>query len=198
MLTQRFISRDVLVCNCGFRQISQFFLQAAGQNRQTHNFNETNVFLLDMVLICMGMEHAHRMLLCGNVATQHQIQLIVFPFAAGNGGDGIMRLTIGESNDADAFVGIATPSLQNLVCQVCDSCRITALQTNDAHGPFDDTGFDILKTLKCKRLLDRSSFHSEGIMAALEVLMAQNRAAHDGQIRIGAYEIMGKYRHEVQ
>ena len=55
----------------------------------------------DVMQLCMGMEHAQRMLRVVIVA-QHQIQLILAVPHPGNGGDGVMWLAVGLGKD-EAF-----------------------------------------------------------------------------------------------
>src|SRR5699024_7967147 len=76
--------------------------------------------------------------------------------------------------------------------------RVLAGQTDDAHGPLDDTGRNILVTGKGNFLLNFSGFHGKGVMTSLEVLVAQDRATDNGQVCIGAYKVVGEYPHKVQ
>ena len=57
MLAENFISGDIRSGYDSLCQCSQLTLQTAGKNCQTHYLNEADVLLLDVVLVCMGMEH---------------------------------------------------------------------------------------------------------------------------------------------
>ncbi len=69
----------------GLLQQLSFRQQPGRQNGQTHHLDESDVFLLHMVVLGMGMEQPQRMLFGGTVVAQHQIQLIVLSPAAGKG-----------------------------------------------------------------------------------------------------------------
>ena len=85
-------------------QLGHFLLQAAGQNGQTHDLDEADIFLFDMVQFCVRVEHAQRVLLGGDVIAQHQIQLIFAVPHPGDGGDGVVRLAVGLGKDEARFV----------------------------------------------------------------------------------------------
>ena len=67
---------------------------------------------------------------------------------------------------------------------------VFALQTDNRHWPFYNTGFHILISRYRKRRFDLCSLHSKFIVTALKMLMCQNRTTYDRQIRIGTQEIM--------
>ena len=146
----------------------------------------------------MGMEYAQRMLLCGNIIAKNQIHLIVLSPAAGNGRDGIMGFPFGFRKDKGICIRITAPGLQDMVCQICDSLLIRAGQTDDTHGPLHDACLHILKAIEDDLTLHGGLLHGEGIASTLEMLMAQDAAAHDGQVCITADEIVRKDGDEVQ
>lgn len=49
----------------------QLILEPGRQHSQAHDLNETDIFLLDMVLLSMGMEHTQRTVLCSDIIPQH-------------------------------------------------------------------------------------------------------------------------------
>ena len=57
---------------------------------------------------------------------------------------------------------------------------------------------DVLEAFERDFLFNARVLHGEAVVTALEVLVAQNRAAHDGQVRVGANEIMGEGLYKVQ
>ena len=71
-----------------------------------------------MVQLLMGMIYAQRKFLCGNVIAQHQIQLIHIPVFAGNGRNGIVRLSLCFCEYKGRLIGIAAPHLQHMVTQL--------------------------------------------------------------------------------
>ena len=144
------------------------------------------------------MEHAQGELLGGDVVAQHQVQLVLALPLAGDGGDGVVRLAVGLGEDKGVGVRVSPPGGQDLVRQVHQAGIIGAAQPDDGEGPVDDARLHVLKAREGDRLFHRGLLHGEGVAAALEVVMAQNGAAHDGQIRVGAHEVVGELADEVQ
>ena len=89
--------------------ISHLCLQAAGQDGETHDLDEADVFFFDMVELCVGVVDAQRMLRRGDVVAQHQIELELAIPHPGDGGDGVVRLAVGLGVDKAALVGVAPP-----------------------------------------------------------------------------------------
>ena len=146
----------------------------------------------------MGMVDAQGMLLGGDIVPEHQVQLVVAAAAAGDGGDGAVGHAVGLGEDKGRLVGIAAPSGKDLIGQLHQPVLVGAVQPDDAHGPLDDAGLDILEPGEGQLLLHRGELHGEGVVAALEVLVAQDRAADDGQVGVGAHKVVGEQGHEVQ
>ena len=72
--------------------ISHLCLQAAGQDGETHDLDEADVFFFDMVELCVGVIDAQRMLRRGDVVAQHQIELEPAIPHPGDRGDGVELL----------------------------------------------------------------------------------------------------------
>ena len=198
MLAEPLVGSNIVTTHHSGSQVGQLALQAAGQHGKTHDLDEPDVLFLDVVLVGMGMEHTQGMFIRSDVAAQHQIQLVVLPSPAGDGSDGVVGFAVREGDDAHGLIGVAPPGVQDLLTQVGNAAAVSAGETDDAHGPLDDTGGDVLIARKLHFLLNRGSFHGEGIVSTLEMLVAQDGAAHDGKIRIGTHEIMGEHPGEVQ
>ena len=179
-------------------QVEQLLLQAAGQHRQTHDLDEADVFLFDVVELGVGVVDAQRVFRRGDVVAEHEVQLESAVPHPGDGGDGVVRLTVGLSVDEAGFVGVVAPCGQDLVGQVHQTAIVLAGQADAAHGPVDDAGFDILVAGEGPALLDGSLGHGELVVAALEVVMAQDGAAHDGQIGVAAHEVVREQCYEIQ
>ena len=198
MLCQRFRLREILAGqNCRL-QILQLLPEPRREHRQSHYLNETDVFLLDVVKLRMGMEHAQRMLLCGDVVPQHEIQLEMLPPLPGDGGNGGMRYALGLREDEGTLVRVASPLRENPVCQLRDPLCVRAGKTDHRHGPLHHTGRHVLIARHREASLHRRLGHGEIIVSALEVLMGQDGAAHDGQVRIGTHKVMREHRHKIK
>ena len=180
------------------RQVGELPFQAAGQHGKAHDLDEADVFLLDMVLVRVGVEDSQGVLLGGDVAAQHQVQLVEVPPAAGNGGDGVVGLAVGECENGAAFVGIVPPGVQDFLGQLRKALGVLSVQADDAHGPLDQARLNVLVAPESDGGFHGGGLHGEGVVAALEVLVAQNGAADDGQVCVGADEVVGKQGYEVQ
>ena len=109
-----------------------------------------------------------------------------------------MRLPIGEGENPPPLIGIAPPGIQDLLGQFRQATGIAAIQANDAHRPLHNSCLNVLEAPESNRSLHGSRLHGEGIVAALEMLMAQDGAAHNGQVRIGAHKIVGEQHYKIQ
>ena len=47
-------------------------------------------------------------------------------------------------------------------------------------------------------MLHRGPFHGEGVPPSLKVVVAEDGAAYDGQVGVGAYKVVGKQLDKVQ
>ena len=128
----------------------------------------------------MGMVHTQRMLRGGDVVAQHQVQLILAVPHPGDGRDGVVGLAIGLGEDKAALVGVAAPSSQQLIGQLHKACVIRTGQTDAAHGPVHDTGFHVLKAGEHPSLFYGGFSHGKFVVTTLEMVVAQDAAAHDG------------------
>ena len=147
-------------------------LQAGGQYGQTHNLDQTDVLLLDMMQLCMRMIYTQRMFLSSDIVTQHQIQFELVSALSGNGSDGVMRLVIGVGIDKCLFIRIFSPLVQDHICQCNDTVSIRTAETDHGHRPCHDTGIHILETGYGERSLYRSFRHGKLVMATLEMIVA--------------------------
>ena len=176
----------------------QLLLQPGRQHGQAHDLDEADVLLLDVVELGMGVVDAQGVLGGGDVVAEHQVQLVVAAPAAGDGGDGVVGLPIRLSENEGGLVGIAPPGAQDLVGQVDEALRVGGGEADHRHGPLHDAGLHILVAGEGEGGLHRRLFHGEGVVAALEVVVGQDGAAHDGQVGVGAHEVVGELAHEVQ
>ena len=105
---------------------------------------------------------------------------------------------VGLGQDHRRLVGVAPPGDQDPVGQFHQPLRLGRADPDHRHGPLDNAGLDVLKAGEGHRGLHGGLLHGEGIAAALEVVVGQNGAAYDGQIGVGAHEVMGELPHKVQ
>ena len=182
-------------------ELPEFFhlaLEPGRKDRQSHDFDQSDVFFFNMMQLGMGMVHPERMLTGGDIVAQDQVQLIIFSTLSGDGRDGVMIFSLRPGKDESLLIRITAPAPEDPVSQVDQALLIRSADADDRHGPFDDPGADILISFKHKRCLHPRLGHGELISAALEMLVAQDRPAHDRQIRIGTHHIMGELAHKIE
>ena len=107
------------VQKCG-SEVGHLLFESARQNRQTHDLDQTDVFLLDVVQLLMRMIEAHRMFWCGQVVAQHQIQFVLAISHSGNRRDRVVRLAVGFREDHRVGVRIAAPLGENFARQLAE------------------------------------------------------------------------------
>ena len=134
----------------------------------------------------------------GEVISEHQVQLELVPHLAGDGRDGIVRFPVRLRENERGLVAVPPPGRQHLVSQLHQPVGIPAPQAQHGHGPEHDSRLHVLKTFQGKILLNGRFGHGKGVMSALEMVVAQNGAAHNGQIRVGAQEIVGEQPDEIE
>ena len=146
----------------------------------------------------MGMVHAHGMLLCGDVVPEHQVELIELPAHPGDGRNRVVRRPVGLAEDEGRLVRVASPGLQDVIRGVRHLGRVLSLETDHGHGPAHHACRHIRISGQGEVSLIGSLRHGKHIISALEMVVAQDRAAHDGQIRVGPRRIVGELAHEIQ
>ena len=109
-----------------------------------------------------------------------------------------MHLTVRLRENEGRLVRIAPPCGEDAVRQLHQTLVVGAAQTDHGHGPLDDARLHIRELPEGHRLLNRRPLHGEGVAAALEMVVAENRAAHDGEIGVAAHKIVGELPDEVQ
>ena len=144
------------------------------------------------------MVEAQGVLLRGQVVPQYQVQLKFLPPPPGDGGDGIVGNSVRLGEDDRRLVRIGPPLAQNPVRQGNQPLRVFGANPDDGHGPLDDARLHILEAGEGNRGFHRGGLHGEGVPPALEVVVSQDGAAYDGQIRVGAHKVVRELAHKVQ
>ena len=111
---------------------------------------------------------------------------------------GVVGRAVGLSQNPDAFIGVAAPCRQNIAGHNLQLLAAAAHQPHGRDRPVQNTGLDA-------RIADirhghgnACLLHREHILPALEMAVAQDAAAHNGQIGVGAAGVMGELRHKVE
>ena len=151
-----------------------------------------------MVQLRVRMIDAKRMLLRRDIVPEHQVKFIFVTAFSRNRRDGIVWFPIRLRKNKCCLIRIPAPFCKNDIRKLDDSVVILMGKTDNGHRPLDNTSADILKAPDRKRLLDRCLCHRKLIVAALEMVMAQDGTAHDRQIRIGAHKIVRELLHKIE
>ena len=174
------------------------FQKPCWQYSQPHDLNQADVFLFDMVQLCMGVIYAKRVLLRCNVVAEYQIQFkFAVPFA-GNGRDGIMRLPFRFSKNERRFIRIAPPFCQDFIRQLYEPVAVRTTQTDYGHRPFHNACIHIRKAFKYNTFFHLCQFHGEGIAPALKMVVCQYGTANDRQISIRTDKVMRQEFNEIE
>ena len=150
-----------------------------------------------MVQVGVGVEDAQRVLCRRAVVAQHQVQFVFAALPVRHGRDGIVGRAFALGEDIALRIGPAAPGAQHVVRHGNQRVPVRALQHHAAHRPVGQPGLHA-RHGAFQRDPDRRVVHGEAVVAALEVVVRENRTAHDGQIRVGTEEIVGKPVHEIE
>ena len=109
MFFQNFIFSQIFACHNGFAQTFKFTFQTCRKHCQAHNFDQTDVFFLDMVQFRMRMINTQRMFFGRNIIPQNQIHLIHITTFSCDRGDGIVWFSVGFREDKCCLVSVSSP-----------------------------------------------------------------------------------------
>ena len=85
--------------------------QTRRQNGKSHDLNQADVFLFDVVQAWVGVIESERSVLGGEVVSEHQIALKRAVAHPRNRRDGVVRRAVGEGKHRRRFVGVGAPML---------------------------------------------------------------------------------------
>ena len=96
------------------------------------------------------------------------------------------------------WVAVFTPAGEDKVCCLHQKLWLLVTQSDNRHGPLDDSCFNLGESLNCKACFHGGTSHGEGVVSSLEMLVTQNGASYDGQVCVGAYHVVGELSHKVK
>ena len=103
---------------------------------------------------------------------------------------------IGIGKDIPAFVGIASPFVDDLAGEVDKPFLVLSLKANHGKGPIEMACLDVLIACKGQGRDFLGKEHGEGIASALVMVMGQNRSADDRKIGVGAEHVVRELFHK--
>ena len=162
--------------------------QARRKNGQAHDLDQANVLLFNVVILGMRVEYAQRMLIGRDVAAKRQISLVDIATgiaagidAADDGRHGVVRHAVGRvRDDAHGLVGPLAPGKDNLFGGIKQLATVVRAQAQHRERPLQHGAGNLVKAGHAKLRDLGGMHHGELVRAALEVVVRQNRAAHDG------------------
>ena len=154
----------------------------------------------------MRVEYAQRMLVGRDVAAKRQVGLVDFAAgiaagvdAADDGRHGVVRHAVGcVRDDAHRLIGPLAPGEDNLLGGVEQLGAVVRAQPQHRKRPLQHGTADLVKAGHVKLRDFGGMHHGELVRAALEVVVRQDRAAHDGQVGVRADEVMREQVHKVE
>ena len=99
-------------------EVRHLLFESAGQNRQTHDLDQADVLLFDVVQLLVRMIEAHRMFRRGQIVAKHKIEFIAAVSHAGNRRDRIVRLAVGFRENHRIGVTVTAPLRKDFAREV--------------------------------------------------------------------------------
>ena len=138
------------------------------------------------------------MLVGRDIAAKRQVGLVDFAagisarvHAADDGRHGVVRHAIGCVRDnAHGLVGPLAPSEDNLLGSVEQLGAVMRAQAQHRERPLQHGTANLIKSGHAKLRDLGGVHHGELVRTALEVVVRKNRAAHDGQVGVGANKVV--------
>ena len=173
MLGYLFNGTNIFAAQNGIFDQRHFFLKSCGKNSESHYFDEADVFLLDVMVFCVRMVDAHRMLVCRDVVSEYEIQLekTIFVFSCDRC-DRVVGNTVSFREDECIFISVRFPLVKYHAGAVSKTLNVIALKSYYRHRPIDDAGVKIFKSGDGKCFPVDGTCHREGIATALEMIVA--------------------------
>ena len=154
----------------------------------------------------MRMENAQRMLVGRDVAAKRQVGLVNLAAgiaagidAADDGRHGVVGHAVGCVRDnAHRLIGPLAPGEDNLLGSVEQLSAVMRAQAQHRERPLQHGAADLVKAGHVELRDFGGVHHGELMRATLEVVVRQNRAAHNGQVGVGANEVVREQVHKIE
>ena len=179
-------------------EVGHLFFQASRQDCQTHNLNQADVFLLDVVQLFVRMVQTHRVLWRGQVVPQDQIQFVLAVPHPRDRCDRVVRLAVCFREDHRLGVAVFAPLCEDYAREVAELLLFRAVQAQDGHRILHDAAVHVLEAQNIERKFRLRFFHRKRMMSALEMLVRQNAAADNGKVGIAAEEVVRELLHKAE
>ena len=155
---------------------SDLSCKSCRKNGKSHHLDQADILFFDVVKRRIRVEQPQRSILRGNVVTEHQIANVLVSVLSCNRCDRVMRISVCLRKDEDRCIAVISPCLKYKVTAFRELVTVITLKTNNRHRPLDDARLYPRMLCNDEFLFYLSLLHCEGVSAALEVLMCENRA----------------------
>ena len=138
------------------------------------------------------------MLFRGQIVPEHQVQLILPVPHSRNRCDGIVRHALGLGENNSVRIRISAPHVQNAIRECNEAFSFHCRDAHHRHRPVHNARTHIFKAREREFRLNRRPLHGEAVVTALEVIVRENGASHNRQIRIRSHKVMRELMHKVE
>ena len=147
----------------------------------------------------MGVEDTVGVLLAGAVVAQGQVQDVAVLFIVMQDGRyGVVGGIAGVGQDAYALIAVLAPGGQDVVGHDLHLLAAAAHQAHSGDRPVQDARLNAGIAHVLHGQGDVGFLHGEDIAAALEVAVAEDAAANDGQVGVGAAGVVRELADEIE
>ena len=180
--------------------------QARRQDGQAHDLDEADVLLLDVVVLGVRVEYAQRVLVGGDVAAKCEVGLVelaarvaLLVHPAHDGRHGVVARAVRLAGDyAHACVRPGAPHVDDVGGGAEQLVAACAAKAQHRERPLEHGARHARELDHGELARDLGPHHRELMGAALEVVVRQDRAAHDGQVGVGADEVAWHRVNEIE
>ena len=173
-------------------------LESWRENGHAHDLDEADVLLLDMPEPLVRVEDAERVLRRGDVASEREIEHERVAVMVADRRHRVVAHAVRLGEDAHRGVGPTPPRVEHVGRRVDELVGVLRAQAYDRERPTNHAGLHAGMARQGEPLDDLGAHHREAVAPALEVVVAQDGAAHDGQVGIRTHEVVGEALHELQ
>lgn len=146
-----------------------------------------------------GVENTERVsLVCAVISQNHIDYVMIFVVKPCNRRNGVVRLVPCLCGNIDVFVAVFAPAFEDMRGKFFHFFPVLSFKADHAVVPVDNRHFDVFKGTVGEKLFGRRAHFGQYLTAALIMVVRQNAAADDGQIRVAADEVIGEEFHKVE
>ena len=109
-----------------------------------------------------------------------------------------MRHALGLGENNSVRIRISTPCVQDAICERNETSAFLCRNAHHRHRPVHNARTHIFKAREREFRLNRRPLHGEAVVTALEMIVREDGASHNREIRIRTHKVMRELMYEVQ